>query len=88
MGTGNNHQLILKVLKGKSWWVDCKRYSKEVQFYWRSRFEFGYERFDGSGKPKLINRFEKYFEMHEKDNTFRNIWFNCKVALADPRKRT
>ena len=75
------------MLQGKSWWADSKKVHRDVQLYWRSRFELSYQLFDGSGKPKLINRFEKYFEMHEKDNVFRNIWFNCQVGSTDQQKK-
>lgn len=87
VGPGNNHQLILRVLQTRTWWVDSKKAQRDVQLYWRSRFELSYQLFDGKGKPKLINRFEKYFEMHEKDNVFRNIWFNCQVDFDDQKKR-
>lgn len=38
-----------------------------------------FDLFNGEGSTKLINKFERFGELHQKDNLYRNMWFHCRV---------
>ena len=76
VGPYNNPDICMNALKARSWWGPAPN-QHSVNFFWLARFNVPYSLFDGGRQTRLINRFEKYFEIHEKDNVFRNLWFQC-----------
>lgn len=73
VGPGNNPAIAQAAISARPWWAP----GSPTQFYWRARFEVSYDLFNGGKEKKLINRFEKFYELHEKDNMFRNMWYLC-----------
>lgn len=65
----------------RPWWGDSRLCSKPASFFWRSKVDLNFATFNGQGTPKICNRFERFIELHQKDNVFRNMWFECQVAL-------
>lgn len=42
--------------------------------------------FVGDNSKKLINKFERFMEMHHKDSLFRNLWHHCSVSRGSNEK--
>lgn len=80
IGPHNNPAIAQAAISNRPWWGPAPT-PTTVNFYWRARFEVSYSIFDGG--YRLINRFEKYFEVHEKDNLFRNMWFYARRRNLD-----
>ena len=81
-GSGNNSELVLRVFARRPWWAEAKksRRPQAVNFYWRSKLDVNFSLFSPDpSSPKIINRFERFTELHQKDNVFRNMWFECRV---------
>lgn len=80
IGPGNNHPMTIKVFSRRPWWGDHKSTMKSPSFYWRSRIDLQFSMFSDEGSRKVFNRFERFIELHQKDNLFRNLWFLCNVV--------
>lgn len=82
VGPKNNPAICNAAMNTRSWWSPAA--SKETaQFVWLARFNMSYDFFQKGRQTKLINRFERYFEIHDKDNLFRNLWFHCQKTEKD-----
>lgn len=82
VGPNNNPDICMAAIKARSWWGPAPN-QQSVNFFWLARFNVPYDLFDGGRHVRLINRFERYFEIHEKDNIFRNLWFCCRNSNRD-----
>lgn len=82
VGPYNNPDICMAALKARPWFAPAPNQST-INFYWLARFNVNYDLFDGGKPTRCINRFERYFEIHEKDNIFRNLWFCCRRKNAD-----
>lgn len=80
---GNNGDLIRKLVSNRSWWKDANAFRSvkpPVNFIWTQRVPqtFDYDTLiEKGGEPgnrKCINRYEKGYEINEKDNLYRNLW--------------
>jgi len=87
IGGYNNSNIVRRVMEGRGWWADIADHgtsSQTANFYWRTIFEVPYSLFNGQdGQTRLINRFEGFYEVHEKDNLLRNLWFYCRRNNID-----
>lgn len=79
IGQGNNDEMIRRVISRRPWWGDQKKSGKMANFYWRSRIDLQFSMFTDETNKKIFNRFERFGELHQKDNLFRNMWFFCTV---------
>ena len=62
----------------------AKTSKKPVQtnFYWRPKSDINFNIFSsGSQHKRMVNRFERFTELHQKDNIYRNMWFEFRVIL-------
>ena len=55
--------------------------SKATNFYWRPRLNMKLDMFTGESSKKIINKFDRFMEMHHKDSLFRNLYHQCTVNL-------
>lgn len=88
LGIGNNHPIVLRILSKRSWWKSSKETYKLVNFYWRMNLkDFNFALLNSSSKEhvKSLNRFERFGQIGNKDNLFRNLYFSTQVLLHEQK---
>lgn len=73
---------MTKVFARRSYWGNALTSSKSTNFYWRARLDMKLDMFMGDSSKKMINKFERFMEMHHKDSLFRNLWHHCTVGYS------
>lgn len=84
-------RLIKSVLEPRFWWkdkADLQTFSPEANLSWYvSHKPYNYDRlwaYDRDIKYiQMINRFQQGYELSEKDNLYRNLWFYHKTNIAE-----
>jgi hypothetical protein len=89
VGLGNNHPIVLRILGKRAWWRSSKETYKLVNFYWKMNLkDFNFAILSGGSKEhvKCLNRFERFGQIGNKDNLYRNLYFLAQVLL--PHQKT
>jgi hypothetical protein len=75
--------MVLKVFSRRPWWGEAKksRRPQPANFFWRAKLDVNFNLFNHDPTTtRIINRFERFPELHQKDNIFRNMWFEFRVT--------
>ena len=91
--TGNNGRLVMACINSRPWWRDHKGYKKygsPLNFIWtQGNWSFEYDQLTPNpdrplSQRKVINRYQHGYEINDKSNLYRNLWFYLTAKSLDP----
>ena len=84
VGIGNNSQMIVRLMNKRPWWRSSSDSYRPINFHWKmSLRDFNFSLLCSGPKEnvKCLNRFERFWQIGNKDNLFRNLYFQAQVDL-------